>query len=155
VIYVLSYFPAGDITAWSTFKPGFTIRHFALVANEVYCDDTAGNIYLYGGLTRLEYDSCKVTIRTPHLAADNPTEHKRIKSIDVMCQGQWKVSVGMLANNTAAFELCATVEGNTYGLESIPFAGYGTHFGVLLEHEAPGAAVMAALHFNLIAGHVK
>src|SRR4029077_2507136 len=103
--------------------------------------------YLYGGSTRNEYDSTKVTIRTPHMNAESPTDNKRIKSIDVMCQGQWTISVGMLPNNVNAFEQVATIQDNTYGLMSIPFAGYGTHFGVHMEHQAPGPALMAALHF--------
>jgi hypothetical protein len=154
-IYALSYFPAGSITAWSTMKPGFNARNFSVVDNMVFCRDTIGNIYLYGGVTRGEYDNCKVTIRTPHLNADNPTENKRIKSIDVMCQGQWTVAIGMLPNNTDLFELCATIQDNTYGLQSIPFAGYGTHFGVHLEHQAPGPALLASLHFNILEGVVK
>jgi hypothetical protein len=154
-IYVLSYFPAGNITAWSTFNTGFTTRHFALVQNMVFCDDTDGNVYLYGGVTRDEYDSCQVTVRTPHMSADDPTENKRIKSVDVMCQGPWSISIGMLPNNTEAFELCATVQDNTYGLMSIPFAGYGTHIGVHMVNQAPGPAIMAALHFNIQEGVVK
>jgi hypothetical protein len=154
-IYVLSYFPAGNITAWSTFFPGFSTRHFATVGNMVFCDDTAGNIYLYGGTTRDEHDSCRVRVRTPHMSADSPTALKRIKSVDVMCQGQWTISIGMLANNVEAFELVATIQDNTYGLMSIPYAGYGTHFGVHMEHQAPGPALMAALHFNIQEGTVK
>lgn len=154
-IYVLSYFPAGNITAWSTFKPGFDVHHFAVVGEMVFCMDTTNKVYLYGGNLGNAYDTSKVTIRTPHMSADNPTENKRIKSIDVMCQGQWTVQIGMLPNNTEAFELVATVQDNTYGLQSIPFAGYGTHFGVHLEHQAPGPALMAALHFNLQEGVVK
>jgi hypothetical protein len=153
-IYVLSYFPAGSITAWSTFDPGFTVKCFAVVDNAVYCLDTDNNIYLYGGLTGNDYDSCLVTVRTPHMNAGDPTQSKRIKSIGVMCQGQWSVSVGMLPNNTEAFELAATIQDNTYGLMSIPFAGYGTHFAAHLEHQAPGPALMAALHFNLQEGVV-
>jgi hypothetical protein len=64
-IYVLSYFPAGHITAWSTFKPGFSVKCFALVGNMVFALGTNNKIYLYGGITRNEYDSCKVVVRTP------------------------------------------------------------------------------------------
>jgi hypothetical protein len=154
-IYVLSYFPAGGITAWSVFTAGFEVKNFARVDNVVFATDFAGNIYLYGGTNQNVYDSSKVTIRTPHMSADNPTENKRIKSVDVMCQGQWTIQIGMLPNNTDLFELVATVTDNTYGLQSIPFAGYGTHFGVHLEHEAPGPALLAALHFNLNEAVVK
>jgi hypothetical protein len=154
-IYVLSYFPAGHITAWSTFDPGFTVQCLAVANQSVYVLDNAGNIYLYGGTTNDQYDSCKVTIRTPHMSADRPTENKRVQSIDVMCQGQWTVNIGMLPNNTEAFELCATVQDNTFGLQSIPFAGYGTHIGVHMEHQAPGPALLAALHLNLQEGVTK
>lgn len=153
-VYVLSYFPAGNITAWSMFDPGFTVAQFAVVNNMVFCNDTAGNIYLYGGTTQGEYDSCLVTVRTPHMNAGDPTQNKRIKSIGVMCQGQWSINIGMLPNNTEAFELAATVQDNTYGLMSIPFAGYGTHFAAHMTHQAPGPALMAALHFNLQEGVV-
>jgi hypothetical protein len=154
-IYVLSYFPAGNITAWSTFDPGFLVRNFAVVGNQMYCSDMSGNIYLYGGLAGNQYDSCLVTVRTPHMSADSPTENKRIKSMDVMCQGQWAINIGMLPNNTEAFELCATVQDNTYGLMSIPFAGYGTHFGLHMTHQAPGPATLSAVHLNLLEGVTK
>lgn len=88
-IYVLSYYPAGNITAWSTWTTGFNVVRFARVGNLVFVEDDQGNIYLYGGLDNQTYDSCTVTVRTPHLSANAPTENKRIKSIDLMCQGQW------------------------------------------------------------------
>jgi hypothetical protein len=153
-IYVLSYFPAGSITAWSTFKPGFTVKCFAVVENAVYVLDTDNKLYLYGGVTRNEFDSCKVTVRTPHMSAESPTQNKRIKSVDVMCQGTWTISIGMLPNNVEAFELCATVQDNTFGLERIPFAGYGTHIGLHMEHQASGPALMAAVHLNINEGFV-
>jgi hypothetical protein len=154
-IYVLSFFPAGSITAWSSFTPGFNVKNFMVVGNTVYCVDTANNVYLYGGVSRDTFDSCLVRVRTPHMSASSPTAQKRIKSVDIMCQGQWSVSIGMLPNNVNLFEPCATVQDNTYGLQSIPFAGYGTHIGVHLEHQAPGPALLAALHFNLQEGVVK
>ena len=155
-IYVLSYFPAGNITAWSTFNTGFLVKNFALVEQKLFCMSQEGDIYLYGGVTGIEYDdSTVVTVRTPHMSADSPTENKRIKSVDVMCQGQWSINIGMLPNNTEAFELVATVQDNTYGLMSIPFAGYGTHFGLHMTHQAPGPATLSAVHLNLQEGVVK
>jgi hypothetical protein len=155
VIYVLSYFPAGDITAWSTFQPGFQLREFAAVESRVFCFAQDNQLYLYGGVTQGVYDSSRVVVRTPHHSADNPTENKRIQSVDVMCQGAWSVSLGMLPNRTDLFELVANIQDNTFGLQSIPFAGYGTHFGVHLEHAAPGAATLAALHLNIQPGVIK
>jgi len=155
VIYVLSYFPAGDITAWSSFTPGFQVESFAVVGQRVVAQSTTGDLYFYGGASRAEYDSSRVTIRTPHLDNSAPTENKRIKSLDVMCEGAWSLKAGMLPNNVEAFELVANVNSNTFGLMSIPFAGYGTHFGFEMVHEAPGPALFAAIHVNLIEGYTK
>jgi hypothetical protein len=154
-IYVLSYFPAGNITAWSTFKPGFTVQEFAVVHNLVFCHGADQNLYLYGGPSQSQYDSCKVTVRTPHMDAIGPTARKRIQSVDVMCEGAWSVSLGMLPNNVNAFELCANVQDNTFGIMSIPFAGYGTHFGLELINQAPGSALLAAVHLNLQEADIK
>ncbi len=153
-IYVLSYFPAGSITAWSTFFPGFSIKNFALIDNRVFVMDTNNNIYLYGGVTRGEYDSCQVTVRTPHMSAESPTRFKRIKSIDVMCTGQWSISIGMTPSNTELFDLCATFTDNTYDLDKIPFAGRGSHVAAHLVNAAPGPATLAAIHFNLMEGMI-
>ena len=154
-IYVLSYFPAGDITAWSTFKPGFVVNNFAVVQNRVFVLDTSRHVWAYGGPTLDVYDSSKVTVRTPHHAAEEPTTNKRLKSFDVICTGAWSVSLGMIPNNTDLFELSANISGTTLGLQSIPFAGYGTHVGVHMEHQAPGAATLSAIHFNIQEGWTK
>ena len=154
-IYVLNYFPAGEITAWSTFDPGFLVQNFAVVGGDIAVQSTTGDLYFYGGPSRSEYDSSKVTVRTPHLDNKSPTENKRIKSVDVMCEGAWSVKMGMLPNNLNAFELVANISNNTFGLQSIPFAGYGTHFGFELTHQAPGPALLAAIHVNIIEGYTK
>lgn len=154
-IYALSYFPAGNITAWSQFSPGFVVQNFAIVANRIYSRGPDQKLYLYGGADNQTFDSCKVTVRTPHHDLESPTTRKQIQSVDVMCQGQWQISMGMLPNSLDAFELVATVQDNTFGIQSIPFAGYGTHLGIELIHEAPGPAVLAAIHLNVRDGSVK
>ena len=155
MIYVLSYFPSSKITAWSSFDPGFEVQEFALVQNRVFARGPDNTIYLYGGPALNDYDSCKVTVRTPHLPIDSPTTTKRVKSLDVMCEGNWSLACGMLTNNLDAFELVANLADNTYGEKSIPFAGVGSHLAVHLEHQAPGAAKLAAVHANIQQGWTK
>lgn len=148
-IYVLSYFPAGNITAWSTFTPGFNVNNFAVAQNRVFAFDTSNHVFAYGGADLNTYDNSKVTVRTPHLSADKPTTNKRVKSIDVIATNNWSVQVGMLANATDNFELCANITDNTLGAMSIPFAGYGTHIAVHLEHQGDGPATLSAIYLNL------
>jgi hypothetical protein len=155
-IYVLSYFPAGDITAWSTFLLNFTLKQFGIVENQVFCLGSDNTLYQYGGPSGSAYDpNMVVTVRTPHHSSDEPTRNKRIQSVDVMCEGPWSVSIGMLPNSLDAFELVANITDNTFGLKSIPFAGYGTHFGIVLTHQGTGPATLAAIHVNIQEGVVK
>jgi hypothetical protein len=154
-IYVLSYYPAAHVTAWSKFTLNYQVAEFLNVNNLMFSRGTNNVLYLYGGLSRTEYDSAKVVVRTPHLSIEGATVNKRIQSMDVMCQGAWSLSAGMLPNNTEAFELVANIQDNTYGLKSIPFAGYGTHIGLHLEHQAPGPALLAAINLNIQEGVTK
>jgi hypothetical protein len=150
VIYALSYFPAGNITAWSTFPIDFFVEEFARVENYVFARDSNNNVYLYGGSDGVTYDPAMlVRVRTPHHAASKPTTNKRVQSIDAVCTGAWSISIGMLPNETDLFELCANTVDTTLGGMSIPFAGYGTHIGVHMEHQGPGPATLSALYFNL------
>jgi len=157
-IYVLSYYPAANITAWCTFipDPGYSDLLEMIIAYQyVFTFDARGNLKLYGGADGKTYDSCTVTIITPHMHASGPTENKRISAVDVMCQGAWSIEIGMLPNNTNAYELVANVQDNTFGIQNIPFAGYGTHIGLRLINQAAGPALLAAVHLNLQEGFTK
>jgi len=157
-IYVLSYYPAANITAWSTFIPDAThedMLNMIVCLQNIYTFDERGNLNLYGGTDGETYDSCTVTIVTPHMHVSGPTENKRISAVDVMCQGAWSIEIGMLPNKTDQFELVANVQDNTYGVQNIPFAGYGTHVGLRLINSAPGPALLAAVHLNVQEGYTK
>lgn len=155
IVYVLSYYPAASITAWSTYALGYQALNMIVVENNVYLLDDAGNLRLYGGVDGKTYDSCKVTVVTPHMHATNSTEKKRISAVDVMCYGAWSIEIGMLPNRTDLFELIANVQDNTYGLQTIPVAGSGSHIGVRMINQAPGPAVLAAIHLNIEEGFTK
>ena len=153
-IYVLSYYPAAQITAWSTY-PDVPLLNMIVVENRVYTLTSTGDLKLYGGIDGITYDSSKVTVVTPHMHATNSTEKKRIHAVDVMCTGPWSIEIGMLPNRTDLFELIANVQDNTYGLMSIPVAGAGSHIGLRLINQAPGPAILAAVHLNIEEGYIK
>jgi hypothetical protein len=156
-IYVLSFFPAGEITAWSIFYPGFEVKDLTVSVNMIFATDTSNKLYLYGGPSQAEYDACPVQVRTPHHDIETPTTRKRISAVDIMCEGPWSIYLGMLPNSSDPFpfELVASVTGNTFGLQTIPYAGYGTHIGAHLAHGSPGPAKLAGLHFHVQEGSIK
>jgi hypothetical protein len=152
--YVLSYFPSAKISAWSTWSLPFNVDYLSTVENRtiIRAGDT---LYMYGGPTGDVYDNTLATVVTPMMAADTPTLWKKPIAIDLMCQGVWQLSAGMLANSPNARELVGTFNGETYSLQTIPYAGFGTHIGLTLTTSDPSAALLGSITVNFQKANVK
>jgi hypothetical protein len=153
-VYVLSYYPSAKISAWSTWSVPFAISHMSTCVNRVIVR-SGDTLYMYGGPDGTAYDSTLGTVVTPMMAADSPTLWKKPISIDLMVQGTWTMSAGMLANSPTARELVATVTGETYSLQAIPYAGYGTHIGLTLTTSDPSPALLGSMTVNFQKADLK
>ena len=149
-IFVLSYFPGSNISAWSQYDPGFTVSDMVARDDKVYVRDTEDNVYVFGGTNGSVYDDCEVVIELPYLDANKPATYKEVKGIDMTCNGEWKVYLGFDHTNPTARDLVATVTQSTFALGKIPATGAGTHFGPRFVHEADGPALLAnfIVHFD-------
>jgi len=153
-IYILSYFPAAKISAWSTFSLDFPVQFITTCGNRLVLR-SGDTLYMYGGGDGVTYDNCVATVVTPMMNADTPTTWKKPVSIDLMIQGTWQLSAGMLANNPTARELVGTFAGQTYSLQAIPFAGYGTHIGLTLTTSDASAALLGSITVNFLKADEK
>lgn len=148
-IYVLSYFPGSEISAWSTYSPGFTITDWAVAGKRLYAR-SGEHIYLYGGLDGSTYDSCPVDVVLPYLDTRAPASHKDETGADVGIEGEWDVYCGTdpAAPDTRDHVMTATRE--TFGLARVPLNGTGSHFGFRLTNQSPGYARLAnlVLHYT-------
>lgn len=163
-IYVLSYFPGSNISAWSVYEDDQWLESLShikeMVAREdkVYVRDSQGKIYIYGfeysdvygKFTSNIYDDCEVVVELPYLDGNKPATYKEAKGIDVTCEGEWKVYLGFDHTNPTARDLVATVNQSTFALGKIPATGAGTHFGPRFVHQAQGPALLAnfIVHFD-------
>ena len=154
VVYVLSYFPAAKISAWSTWTLPFWIEYMTPVNNRIVIR-SQDTLYMYGGPNGDSYDNTTATVVTPMMAADSPTLWKKPISIDLMVQGVWQLQAGMLANNPNARELVGTFNGQTYSLQAIPYAGYGTHIGLTLTTSDASAALLGSITVNFQKADLK
>lgn len=153
-VYVLSYFPAAKISAWSTYSVNFPIEFLTTCMNRAIM--RSGDVLMmYGGPSGVDYDYSQVTVVTPMMSADTPTTWKKPISIDLMVQGVWALQAGMLANNPDAREMVGTFNGQTYSLQSIPYAGYGTHIGLTLTTTDASAALLGSITVNFLKADVK
>ena len=141
-LFVLSYFKGSNILAWSEYVLGFQVDEMVAFRDKVYL--RAGNkIYLYGGNSGSEYDSCPVVVELPYLDANKPGTFKSVNGVDITCQGTWKVFMGFDYTNANARDEIATFTQPSFALGKIPATGIGTHIGVRLTSEHPGYSRLA------------
>lgn len=145
-IFVLSYFPASKITAWSVFEATdsdgneFVPDKFVNAGTQLYVRDDDGNLYLYGGSDGLTYDETVATVELPWLDAGNPVHNKRSKSFDLGIQGRWTLQAGM-DPTTGSLETIHTAGSatapdagvdSTYDTLRVSYEAYGTHLKIKL-----------------------
>jgi hypothetical protein len=151
-IYVLSYFPGSNISAWSIYEPGFVVEEMVTREDRVFLRGSNGKIYVYGDADTLggEYDSCEVVIELPYLDGNKPATYKEAKGIDLTCTGEWKVYLGFDHTNPTSRDLVATVTQPTFALGKVTATGAGTHFGPRFVNQSAGPALLAnfIVHFD-------
>jgi hypothetical protein len=148
-IYVFSYFPSSQVAAWSTYEPGRTFTDFTTKDGKVYAKE-GQNVYVYGGLNGDTYDDSEVEVVLPYLDGGKPAHTKTLMGLDMTCEGEWAVEIGMDPVSPGARDLVATVSQPTFTLGRIQANGSGTHVGVRLVNDSPGYARLANLicHFE-------
>ena len=159
-IYVLSYFPGSNISAWSIYETDQwdVVTEMVTREDKVYIRDEVGKIYIYGfdlNAPNIDdrnniYDSSQVVVELPYLDGNKPATYKEAKGIDMTCAGEWKVYLGFDHTNPSARDLVATVTQPTFALGKVTATGAGTHFGPRFVHQSAGPALLAnfIVHFD-------
>ena len=149
-IYVYSYFPSGQVAAWSTYSPGFSVSKFTIKDNRIYAR-SGDKIYVYGGVDGQTYDSSPVELILPYLDASKPAHIKTFNGVDMTVEGQWVLEVGMDPLVPNAREVVANLDQPSFSLSRIAASGMGTHFGVRMTCNSNGYARLAnfIIHYEL------
>ena len=158
-VYVFSYFPSSQVSAWSIYEHGFVdgdnntepITAWAYDGQELLC--RAGDkIYSLGGELNNEYDSSEVTVQLPFLDAKNPASDKMWTGLDAVCSGDWVISIGTDATDITTYETAATINKPTYGMGRVGLSSTSTHIALRIVNTSSGAATLGniAVHYDLI-----
>ena len=158
-IFVLSNFASPNISAWSTYVPGFSIAKQGIVFADpfVYLMDTNFNLYKFGSYGALTYDSCPVEFDTPALSFEKPSTFKFYNGFDAICRADpgspWNVQMCFDTNQPGPpFDQICAIEGPTTDIGRIPVSGRGTHVQVKVTHQAPGPATFAKMMIHYAPG---
>lgn len=149
-IYVFSYFPGSQISAWSTYSPGFRPDHFSILNGQVIV--RSGNqVFKYGGDSGNEYDASEVSAWLPYLDMEKAATHKHLLAVDFAAQGTWQVYLSSDHTRPDIFEYVGESSGSTYSLQTMACRGIGTHISLKFTRSeaSRGRLGGAAIHYNL------
>jgi hypothetical protein len=151
-VWVLSYFPTSQVTAWSYYALGAQITDMMRVANRLYVR-SGDVIYLYGGTTGDVYPAANqqiVTVELPFMTADLPATFKDIAGYDQAATNTWAVKFRVDPNDETKTVNVGNVTGTTMNLSDIDSPGRTSHIAVSLVCSMAGPATLSSLgiHFN-------
>lgn len=122
VTYVFSYFPAGKVSAWTTYETGLSFTDFAVLEQRLYAR-AGDNIYLLGGDNNDVFSPQPFDVTLPFLSARQLATLKHFTALDVACDGTFDVYMATDPQHPTAMENIATICNTTEGLGINPFNG--------------------------------
>ena len=159
-IYVLSYFPSSNISAWSTYTPSYQVagvntpfipQKFVVKDGRVYAR-TSDGLIAYGGTDGNTYENCTLTAETPWLDAKSPATRKTASGIDVACQGTWAISLGMDPISgtlkSGIYSKASSTNASSFGVGQVPVRMQGTHFKLKMVESSTGYARFSSAAFH-------
>lgn len=153
-IYVFSYFAAARVSAWTEYKPGFSITDAVVWGDRVWLR-SGDTIYVYGSLPDqpYQYSDGIGEAWLPYLDADQPARAKHLMGLDVSLRGAWDVHVSMDPNNQTVEDRVGTIDQTTFGLDRVTTNGIANHFSLRFRVQRPESSSVPArlgsvlLHF--------
>lgn len=143
-IYVLSYFPGSQISAWTYLDPGFSVSDFARAYNRLYVR-SGDTIYLYGGTNGSTYPRAGELVTQIDLpfAATQPPGFSMFTGFDMAGSGEWEVKVYLNPDEPTIYQDVGIVDGTTYTGESNSWPARATHAAPSLTCSAGGFATIS------------
>ena len=158
-ILVFSFFVSPKISAWTTYKPGIEVEHFAVVNERVYCR-SGDTVYLYGGPDGETYPAAgvaPVVAQLPFMHGGQAATRKSLMGIDLASDGVWQVDLLVrpelkdeeLENDPGVS--MGLIEGTTYGNPDIGGEIAFTHVAPRLTCSAGGYCSISQItvHYDL------
>jgi len=149
-IYLLSFFPGPNITAWSEFTTDFDIDYVVTAGDRLFIR-SGDNLYLYGGVSGNEYDTSAVEIRLPFHDGSKPGHMKQYQAIDATVWGSWDIKVAYNFDQPEAEELVARISAPTWNKGRHELEGYASHMSMRFYNNTAEKAQIAncAIHYAM------
>lgn len=147
--YVFSYYTDGQISAWSRYDLPFTITDLVSDSGKLWA--RAGDtVYLLGGDSGDTYDTTTVTVETPYIDGRQIATFKQFFGFDIVCQGEWIVSINSDPEQPDVWSEIARVSGTTVAEPGIGFDSYSPLIKLKLVSVGTGLAKISkvVVHYH-------
>jgi hypothetical protein len=136
-IFVFSYFTGSKVSAWTTYRPGFTIDDMVVFQRKVYLR-SGDTIYVYGGTgDSFVYTNVEAEAWLPYLDANQPARKKTFSGVDVAARGTWEVRAALDPTNLIASDKVGVVTETSYNAHRISMHGQSSHISIRFRCLAP------------------
>lgn len=148
-IFVLSYFPESNISAWTWYDAAACPIDYLSLSEERIFWRSGNSIICFGGLSGTEYDASEVVVRVPYIDGGKPATAKHWTGLDVAATGTWQIKVSFDPSQPAVFDLLANITQSTYAQQRIAVNGESPSASLELRSTFVGAARLgnATLHY--------
>ena len=149
-IYVFSHFSGSNISAWSTYLPGFEVERGIIHQGRIWARGDDGHLYLYGGDDNHTYDDCMIEGELPFLSTGTPATMKVFNAFDAVVENVWTFSLGTNPERADEREVIGMLWAPSFDMRRIGVDALGTHFSVRFTCTKPGYARLSNLivHYN-------
>jgi len=159
-IYVLSYFPASKIIAWSIYTCTYTDsfgnvltfvpQKFLIFKGQVYVLAKSSNtdevVLQYGGTNNNTFDKTQCIVETPWLDCKKPGHAKVARGMDVALTGTWDFAFGVDYVDESLTKVVGSLTHSSFDFGSIKVTGNGNFFKIRATSKADtNAATLSSL----------
>lgn len=137
--FVFSFFSSSKISAWSTYKAGFSISDYVILNGRLYAR-SGDTIYLLGGDNNDEYTEQTVTIEMPYLDARTIGHWKRWSGLDIILEGTWEVYVNTNPNRPTEWIRTAVLYKTSVGQMNLAMQQHSPVLKMKFVHQGTGNA---------------
>lgn len=149
-IYVLSFFPQNQVTAWTVYDASDAPVDMMNSSGDSLYWRSGDSLICYGNLSGDEYDDCEAMARFPYIDGGKNATSKNWQGIDLAALGTWQVKASFDPTQPATLDLIANIIKSTYAQQKIAMNGASPAVSLELRSSYVGPARIgnATLHYT-------
>lgn len=150
IIYVLSYYPANHVSAWTYYDcSAHPIDYLNATDDQIFWR-SGNDLISFGGDDGQTYDAIEAVVRIPYVTAEKPASVKNWEAIDAALQGTWQIKASFDPTQPNAMDLLANVTKSTYAQQKIAMNGQSPSVSLEFRTTTVGPARLgnAAVHYE-------